>query len=318
MIVPVAQDGTFREAANLVLEFLSEHVPMGFWSVNRVANDQQTHLYLNGDEFEIAQGDSHAWYDTFCVHMVAGEAPRVAPDVAQVATYADIANKMHMEIGAYVGAPIVDADGSLFGTICGVNSNTRPELAHHEPMMSLLSAMLSMVLAADRLRCTLESNAAVVLTQATTDPLTGVLNRRGWDDLLQSLDDEYPSYADPTVVVIADLDNLKQVNDGPGGHAAGDELLRRAAQEIHSNLRDGDVVARIGGDEFGIVLQDCQIALAPKLVERLSDALGRAGIAMSLGWAPVTFDGLSGRAACLADQDMYRVKRTRRALAEAG
>ncbi len=312
---PALQDATFSEAATLVLDFLREHVPMGFWSVTRVENDKQTLLYLNGNEYGAVQGSSHNWQDSFCINMTAGTAPRVAPDVSQVPVYVEAAKKLQLDIGAYAGAPIVDADGSLFGAICGINTDTRPDLAYYEPLVSLLSSMLGMVLAADRLRVALEHTAATVLTQATTDPLTGVLNRRGWDELLHRLDDDYFDYADPTVIVIADLDSLKQVNDGPGGHAAGDELLRLAAQEIQANLRDGDVVARIGGDEFGIVLQDCSIALAPRLLERLTNTLDQAGAAASLGWAPLVFDGLTRRAVQRADQDMYRVKRTRRARA---
>ena len=319
--IPALQNATFAEAAKLVLDFLAENVPMGLWSVTRVENDQQTLLYLNGDQYAIEPGAASPWQDTFCIHMAAGTAPRVAGDVTQVPVYVEAAKKLQMDIGAYAGAPIADADGALFGVICGLNVEAKPELAHYEPLVSLLSRLLGMVLAADRLRATLEHTAAVVLTQATTDPLTGVLNRRGWEDLLRRLDDEYLGYADPIVVVMADLDNLKRVNDGPGGHAAGDALLNLAARTIQANLREGDVVARVGGDEFGIVLHDCPSALAPKLVQRLANTLDRAGAPMSLGWAPVVFDGLTARAMQSADQDMYCVKRTRRArslLASAG
>ncbi len=303
----------FAAASQQVLAYLQEHVPMGLWSVTRVENDRQTYLYLGENEYGLQQGGSHAWQDSYCVHMVAGAGPRIATDAAAIEVYAQAPVNEVIDIGAYAGMPIVDADGSLFGAICGLDPACRPDLAEHEPLLAMLSNVLHIVLTGDRALADAEHVSRSIRTEATTDPLTGVPNRRGWQEALARLDAEYGDYADPTVVIIVDLDGLKQVNDGPGGHAAGDALLCTAAQVMRANTRDRDYLARIGGDEFGIVLANCPTTLAPVLAERLADALAAAGAPASIGWAPLVPDGTCHTAVRQADQAMYAVKRTRSA-----
>ena len=79
---------SFEHAAELVLAYLREHVPMDFWSVTRVENGRQTYLYLGDNDYGLRRGQSHAWQDSFCMHMVAGNAPTVAPVAQDVALYA--------------------------------------------------------------------------------------------------------------------------------------------------------------------------------------------------------------------------------------
>jgi diguanylate cyclase (GGDEF)-like protein len=84
---------------------------------------------------------------------------------------------------------------------------------------------------------------------ALTDPLTGLLNRRALFDMHGNV----PVGAF-TAVVVFDLDNFKAIND-EFGHAAGDEVLRVFAAELAGNLRQTDVAARMGGEEFALVLK---------------------------------------------------------------
>ena len=86
-----------------------------------------------------------------------------------------------------------------------------------------------------------------------TDPLTGVLNRRGFDERFQASIDQAERLARPVALVTIDLDSFKQVNDRQG-HAAGDTVLELVANGIGETVRRMDTVGRLGGDEFGIVL----------------------------------------------------------------
>ena len=113
-------------------------------------------------------------------------------------------------------------------------------------------------------------------------------------------------------MVVVDLDNLKHVNDGPGGHRAGDQVLRGAAEVLSRTVRAHDFVARIGGDEFGIVLTNCEATLAPELLERLGDELDRAGIPASVGWSALQPNSDVRHAIDLADRAMYDAKRSKR------
>ncbi len=308
-----AESQGFRATAQVVLDYLNVHLPMGFWSITRVENDRQTYLYLDDNVYGLTAGGSHPWEDSYCVHMVAGTTPRIAPDAAAVPLYAAAAVNQNTQIGAYAGAPIVEPDGTLFGAICGLDKLPRDDLPRVGPILDLLSELLTIALATDRALRAAQVESSAVLTYANTDSLTGIYNRQAWDTTIAQLDLDFTTFADPTVILVIDLDNLKQVNDGPGGHAAGDTLLREAARVLRRCLRERDVVARLGGDEFGVVLTNTAAELGPTVARRLSLALDRADIPASVGWSPLLPDGTAHHAVQRADQAMYEAKRARKA-----
>ena len=142
--------------------------------------------------------------------------------------------------------------------------------------------------------------------------LTGLYNRRAWERFLADEETRFRRFGDPTVLAIMDLDFLKSINDSQG-HAAGDDYIRRSAAALSASVRGNDVVARLGGDEFGVLLRGCDEAYAATRVDQMHAALTEAGVAGSIGWAPITV--LRGFPAALAEADeaMYAAKRERRA-----
>ena len=114
--------------------------------------------------------------------------------------------------------------------------------------------------------------------QASTDPLTGLLNRRSVEDRVHAMMREDRPFA----VVMCDLDNFKELND-THGHEAGDRALRVFSSTLKTSLRPGDYAARYGGEEFLIVFPDCAADAALKAVERLREELA---IAAASGGAP--------------------------------
>ncbi len=307
---------SFDDAALDVLSYLREALPLAFWSVTRVENDRQTYLYLDSDNgYGLAQGESHPWQDSFCIHMAAGTGPGVAPDAQAVPVYAAAGVNAAATIGSYAGAPVREPDGTLFGAICGIDPHIRtedPAFVAAGPILQLLGQLLTMVLAANRERDLSATEIAAARRDAETDILTGLTNRRGWERLVAHHNERFARLGDPTVVAMIDLDMLKVINDEQG-HEAGDDYIRRAGAVLRASVREGDVVARLGGDEFGLLLVDCTEAMAEHFVRRLYGELDAAGVAGSVGWAPISV--LRGFPAALleADAAMYAAKSERRA-----
>jgi diguanylate cyclase (GGDEF)-like protein/PAS domain S-box-containing protein len=106
--------------------------------------------------------------------------------------------------------------------------------------------------------------------QASYDALTGLLNRRRFEEQLEEALFTAKTENLQHSVCFLDLDRFKAIND-TCGHAAGDELLRQIGTLLQSNVRKSDLVARLGGDEFGILLYDCSIAESENLAENLCD-----------------------------------------------
>jgi diguanylate cyclase (GGDEF)-like protein len=145
---------------------------------------------------------------------------------------------------------------------------------------------------------------AQLASMATTDPLTALPNRRGWEAHLERCLRE--GTADAVCVAMLDLDHFKAFND-THGHHAGDRLLRDAAASWREQLRPGDLLARYGGEEFAVVLPGCGAEEAAAVVQRLrartpGDVTTSAGIAV--------WDGTESADALMrrADAALYRAK----------
>ena len=130
-----------------------------------------------------------------------------------------------------------------------------------------------------------ESLVAALRRQSETDPLTRVANRAGFQRLADQLLASAARRSEPVVLVLCDIDGLKQVNDA-SGHAAGDAVLTGVVREWQAVLRSNDVIARLGGDEFAVLLPDTDLEGARASVDRLRGATKSAFSAGIAAWIP--------------------------------
>jgi diguanylate cyclase (GGDEF)-like protein len=142
---------------------------------------------------------------------------------------------------------------------------------------------------------------------ARTDDLTGLLNRRGWEEKLPQELARSKRHKDPLCVAMLDLDFFKNYND-ERGHQAGDRLLKQSASAWGRELRETDTLARYGGEEFSVALPGCRLENAKDIVERLravmpGDQTVSAGVVCWNGRE--TVEELVGR----ADAALYEAKR---------
>lgn len=169
--------------------------------------------------------------------------------------------------------------------------------------------------------------AANLRRLATTDPLTGILNRRGFDQMSEQL---IPTVGHREIVamfILADIDRFKRIND-QYGHEAGDQVLIAFARAIESELRPSDLFGRTGGEEFAILLIGATIEFSMLVVEQLRSALKQVAVdavpdlrlTASFGMAPIGSVDDLGTAQRYADRALYEAKesgRDRAVLAEA-
>jgi diguanylate cyclase (GGDEF)-like protein len=310
----------FDQACRMVVDYLAEALPMGAWAVTRVAGDRQIILVSNDETYGLVPGVEGRWALSVCRTMVSGETPRIIPDTGREPVLCDVieaAAADGMTVAAYVGTPVLYPDGELFGTVIGINAEPLDEgFVSHESLLDLLSSLLSSVLEADTKAVRSARDLERAVTDAETDTLTGLLNRRGWERWLAREEERFRRFGDPATVVMMDLDGLKRVNDTEG-HEAGDAYLRRAAETLRSVTRRGDPVARLGGDEFAMVATVDPDDVS-SLVSRLQAALDGAGTPCSAGVAPVGVASGFAEAIAEADAAMYEDKRARRGAHRSG
>jgi diguanylate cyclase (GGDEF)-like protein len=169
------------------------------------------------------------------------------------------------------GTPVFEGDGGVIriGSDAPADVNLPADPSPRE--LQLACRLLAEIVRLRRRERAITAVGHRLYNDAFTDPLTGLSNRRAWDKTLR---ERLKAVTDSRWLCLAvfDLDHFKQINDD-FGHAAGDEVLKSVARAICERLRQDDFVARIGGDEFGLLIWVADLAIAPAVVERVRTAL---------------------------------------------
>ena len=165
-----------------------------------------------------------------------------------------------------------------------------------------------------------EWRIAELEARADIDPLLDILNRRGFERELRRALAYVARYGTPAVLMFIDLDDFKTINDRYG-HAVGDALLKVVASQLAARVRASDVVGRLGGDEFGVLLWHIDAARAAAKAQELERIVGQAGIThgsarlavgASAGTVPLAPALEPAALIDAADRAMYARKRERR------
>lgn len=201
---------------------------------------------------------------SFCAHAMFGTEPMVVPDATLDSRFrANPLVTREPEIRFYVGVPLLAADGTALGALCAIDRKPRD-------VRPIELAML-----ADLANLTMEQLELRLL--ATRDGLTGAMRREPF--LISAERDLAMARREgrPLSCLMIDVDNFKKIND-QWGHAAGDEVLVRISAAIGAELRRGDTLGRMGGEEFCVVSPDTDLLGAKKLAERVRAAVAAVEI----------------------------------------
>ena len=186
--------------------------------------------------------------NSFCRHVIEkGDALYVA-DPESDPEWSQIPFVKEGPIRSYFGMPIYWPDNTVFGTICAIDTNPTE---YNETLYQLLDQLRELITADLKLIDAYES----VKNLALTDELTGLYNRRGLSLMAQKTLQNKTDLNRSIAIAYFDSDNLKQINNQLG-HDCGDIAIQALASEIRKLTRSTDIIARVGGDEFILVLNN--------------------------------------------------------------
>jgi diguanylate cyclase (GGDEF)-like protein len=244
---------------------------------------------------------------SFCTHTITEREPLYIPDAKLDPRFADnpLVNGDPF-IRSYLGIPLATPDGYNIGSLCVIDVVPRE---YRPEQIEILKSFAALVVDELELR-----------RIAQTDHLTGAVTRRGFTLELEKSLARFHRAGHPTALVMLDIDHFKRVND-TYGHPAGDLVLRTVAAELTVHLRQSDTLGRLGGEEFGILLQDVEMEYALHTAERLRSRLESLVIPFDAPLRVTASFGIAGLDSqvgavpqwlALADEALYAAKRSGR------
>lgn len=193
-------------------------------------------------------------------------------------------------------------------------------IPHAEITPKVRDALMTLMAEVEQMRRELQiarERLATLERLADRDPLIPIANRRAFVRELTRTMSLAERYGTPSSVVYIDVNDFKEIND-TFGHSAGDQALKHVATTLLSSVRESDVVGRIGGDEFGVILDRTDQAMAREKADQLAQEIMQAPMEHNGRAVPIhvavgvyTFTGSEdvGHALAAADRDMYAQKK---------
>lgn len=224
--------------------------------------------HVSAPRFGLEEGQAFALESTLCGLTVRAGGAVGFEDLAQSGA-ADHPARTESGIAAYIGAPVM-TEQRLWGTVSFLSLEPRPRrfnMADVDSLQLMASWVSTEVQRRNAERALREAKQQLEMV-SKTDPLTQLVNRRALEATLAELQQRRASL----VAVLVDADDFKGVNE-TFGHAGGDLVLQAIADRTREQVRDSDLVARIGGDEFMVLLQKTPVAVAAEVAERIRAAV---------------------------------------------
>ena len=244
---------------------------------------------------------------SFCTHTIRARDPLYVPDTLKdprFAGYPTVIGEPY--IRSYLGVPLASPDGFNLGALCALDVRPRD---FSDGQIEVLKSFAA--LAVDELE---------LRRIAQTDSLTGAATRRSFILEMEKAIAKFVRRRQSAVLVTLDIDHFKRVND-TFGHPSGDVVLRTVSNRLEAILRTEDLLGRLGGEEFGVLLADTDLHQALQIAERLRCALQDTPCQLNEPLRVTASFGISGIGAdklspelwlASADQALYSAKRSGR------
>jgi diguanylate cyclase (GGDEF)-like protein/putative nucleotidyltransferase with HDIG domain len=263
-------------------------------------SSKEESAYQVGEELPM-EGTGTGW-------VVTHKKALIEPDLSQEMRFTTGENFLQHGLRTMVYLPLI-AKGEAIGSFIVASRQPNAYSPRHIKLLEQLASQIAMPLENTRLYAKAEE-------RARNDELTGLLNRRSLDEMIDNEISRHSRYGGVFSLAILDLDSFKSFNDNYG-HLAGDRLLRQVGGIIKDAIRGTDHAFRYGGDEFAILLPQTNIDAAIQVAERAREKIakkvdsGKIQITASIGLASWPADGVSHTdIIAAADATLYQAKRS--------
>lgn len=285
----LANEHSLETLVRQLLEMLELVTRMESTYLTRIDFDaQRQHIMYahNSSEMQIPEGFSVPWNDSLCKRAL-DDRCIFSNDVAE--RWRSCLAAQDLGIATFFSIPVRLTDGSLFGTLCATSRARQPYNIEGEQVMNLFANLISHYVEKETLVQQLRAANVALEMHSYTDELTGLPNRRSLFKHLAAQFSQAREQQRSVLLIFIDLDDFKAINDR-FGHPCGDSFLIQIGERLAARVRSGDIVGRLGGDEFLIVGPGPDSADQQEYIAALRQAL--AGIYF-LGEHRINYPGAS-------------------------
>jgi diguanylate cyclase len=285
----LANEHSLETLVRQLLEMLELVTRMESTYLTRIDFDaQRQHIMYahNSSEMQIPEGFSVPWNDSLCKRAL-DDRCIFSNDVAE--RWRSCLAAQDLGIATFFSIPVRLTDGSLFGTLCATSRARQPYNLEGEQVMNLFANLISHYVEKETLVQQLRAANVALEMHSYTDELTGLPNRRSLFKHLAAQFSQAREQQRSVLLIFIDLDDFKAINDR-FGHPCGDSFLIQIGERLAARVRSGDIVGRLGGDEFLIVGPGPDSADQQEYIAALRQAL--AGIYF-LGEHRINYPGAS-------------------------
>ena len=296
---------TLQESLPALLACLRSIVPMRLWMVGRLAANAWTVLQADDLQDKVRPGDTFPWPDTLCVRVLEHYGCCFAEDTAADPILAEAPVRMSMQIGAYIGYPILSWRGELLGTVCAIDPAPQARFSPQERLMVATISRTISTLVAHSFKLDegrrIDQGAKVPVN---IDHLTGLPNLAAWQNLMEEEEIVLRLDDDDALVVVADI-AMPDISIAEAGSADWDSALQKHGHLLKSHVRGRDAVARTGLNRFSLLMRSIGEQQGSAAANKIRLALRESGADAAVGHAMRRSSGTLAAAARIADIRMY-------------
>jgi len=300
----------FVSVGESALAYLNQQFPLDLWIIARVGGDDYIVLQSSQDSPHLQPCITYNLHDSIFSRMPHSPGTKIVQDVEDVPLYREAPMVNNLNIRGVLSAPIW-VNGQLFGSLCGIQSKPLADyMLDSGPQINQLVDQIATALTHDLALWEAQREQERALARTYLDPVTQIPDWRGWDVILDAENQRCKTFGNKGVVISVDLADLKGINQKLG-REAGDGVLKQTAEIIRSLIRQQDMVARVGNDEFGVLCIEYPHTDEAALSQCIFSALNQAGIEVDVGHAvSLPHKGLRD-AWEVAEHTMYKARKLR-------